>query len=126
LAAIKHKQLLPRHLGGEGDGILQCGTSSLDYNSQIFFQADKDKNFKSGSWSIKTFSGAEIKSGSINSGGWGKTSFSISGVVNQDPGCNAPVPVTMTISGQCGTGVTINFKAADGETGTFTGNVACS
>ena len=36
------------------------------------------------------------------------------------------VPPTATITGQCGTGVTIQFATADGEHATFTGNVACT
>jgi hypothetical protein len=36
------------------------------------------------------------------------------------------VPPTATITGQCGTGVTIQYATADGEHATFTGNVACT
>jgi hypothetical protein len=36
------------------------------------------------------------------------------------------VPPTATITGQCGTGVTIQFATADGEHATFTGNVNCT
>jgi hypothetical protein len=36
------------------------------------------------------------------------------------------VSPTATITGQCGTGVTIQYATADGEHATFTGNVACT
>jgi hypothetical protein len=35
-------------------------------------------------------------------------------------------PTSATITGQCGTGVTIQFATADGEHATFTGNVNCT
>jgi hypothetical protein len=33
------------------------------------------------------------------------------------------IPTSTTITGQCGTGVTIQFATADGEHASFTGNV---
>ena len=36
------------------------------------------------------------------------------------------IPTSATITGQCGTGVAIQFRTADGEHATFTGNVECT
>jgi hypothetical protein len=66
-----------------------------------------------------------LKSGSITSGNIQSGSYTIQGTETVDNLCNTSVPTTITINGQCGTGVTINFRAANGETATFTGNVKC-
>jgi hypothetical protein len=56
-------------------------------------------------------------------------SFTVTGTELSRTACNAipfPGPTSVTISGQCGTGVTIQFTSGEGQRATFIGNVACS
>jgi hypothetical protein len=54
-------------------------------------------------------------------------SFTITGTELANSLCAfSQLPSSATISGQCGTGVTIQFATADGEHATFTGNVECT
>jgi hypothetical protein len=115
-----------KQISGTGAGTAFCPTTPFtSFTASIFFSASKNKGTVSGNWQI---SGSGIvKGGSINSGSIGENSFSLSGTENFGF-CPAiqPTPVTATIRGECGTGAEIIFEAANGERGTFTGNVACS
>lgn len=54
-------------------------------------------------------------------------SYVMTATETNDSLCRATaVPTTVTISGSCGTGVTVNFNADNGETGTFVTDVTCS
>jgi Prealbumin-like fold domain len=56
----------------------------------------------------------------------GDGSFTVTGTELTSPCDGSRVPTTVTISGQCGTGIPILYMTADGERATFTGNVACT
>jgi hypothetical protein len=67
------------------------------------------------------------KTGTLDSVQITGNSFTITGTELANSLCaDAQLPSSATISGQCGTGVTIQFATADGEHATFTGNVACT
>jgi hypothetical protein len=71
------------------------------------------------------------KTGTLDSVQITGNSFTITGkelsAGNQISRCeDILVPPTATITGQCGTDVTIRFETADGEHATFTGNVECT
>jgi hypothetical protein len=63
--------------------------------------------------------------GIITGGGISNNHVTLAGIESQDALCGALTPVTITISASCGLTVAIQFTAANGERGTFTGNVAC-
>ena len=69
------------------------------------------------------------KTGTLDSVQITGNSFTTTGTeLSQEPAtCGGRnFPTSATITGQCGTGVTIQFATADGEHATFTGNVACT
>jgi hypothetical protein len=116
---------------GTTDTII-CPTGSIGnpLGFVLDFSATKGSNGKiSGTWDIKDSAGP-LKSGIINGGQIQNNKYILTGIENTDVrACVAfggQTPTTMSISRQCGTGVQINFEAADGEKATFTGNVACT
>jgi hypothetical protein len=109
-----------------------CPTGSIfDPSGFVLdFSAAKGSNGKiSGTWDIH-IAAASLKAGNINGGQIQNNKYILTGIENTDVGActgfGGQTPTTMSISGQCGTGVQINFQAADGEKATFTGNVACT
>jgi hypothetical protein len=111
--------------GSGNSGIVQCPSTAVgvpvtDWRLEGF----KQKGTISGDWSIGAVTG--IKGGSFQSGSIGKNHFSLSGIEGFDGVCHLPTPTTITFTGQCGAGVTVTFKASNGESGTLIGNVACS
>lgn len=70
------------------------------------------------------------KTGTLDSVQISGNSFTITGTeLSQETQVhcsNSQLPTSATITGQCGTGVTIQFATADGEHASFTGNVACT
>jgi hypothetical protein len=100
----------------------------------------------SGTWTIQAsqidLNGPPVgvKSGTFNGGDIGTNNYHLTGVENVDQACSqfggGVTPNPITISGQCGTGVAIEFLANQlpqsppgfppfRESGTFTGNVNC-
>lgn len=100
----------------------------------------------SGTWTIQAsqidLNGPPVgvKSGTFNGGDIGTNNYHLTGVENVDEACSqfggGVTPNPITISGQCGTGVAIEFLANQlpqsppgfppfRESGTFTGNVNC-
>jgi len=103
-----------------------CTTTPTPNIAQIFIGASKDKGELFGSVQI---SGAtvqmfgSVQSGSISGGSYsltGSTSFVQCGTANQ------VFPGEFTVSGDCGTGVTIHYVDSFGDVGDFLGNVICS
>jgi hypothetical protein len=64
-----------------------------------------------------------LTSGTIN-----QNSFTLQGIVDYDVcgGIPETTPVNATISGQCGTNQLITYTDANGETGSFLSDVACT
>jgi len=120
-----------RNVHGFGTGALVCRNTGVAWNAAIQFDATKQSGKIDGDWRI-TVVGLPTpeanKQGSITGGQISANSFSLTGFEFADSLCNISfLPITIKISGQCGTDVTIRFTAANGiETGTFTGNVACT
>jgi hypothetical protein len=120
---------------------ITCPISGIVGPFTLDFSAAKSSNGKlSGNWKITSvdplFGLLIVKSGNINGGQIQNSKYIVTGIEDIDRGCTSSdpssnpfggqIPTTMSISGQCGTGVQINFQAADGEKATFTGNVACT
>lgn len=101
-------------------------SSGMFTPANIQFQATKSKGglfgsgFVSGGIANLFF---QLNSGTINSG-----SYSLSGSISfQSCGsATSTLPASVTVSGACGTGVTIHYADSYGDVGDFVGNVVCS
>lgn len=112
---------------GQGIGTVTCPNNMQAPGETISFNARQSNGQTNGNWNIfipPVF--ANFKQGIITGGSISNTHAIFTGAENQDTLCGAPIPVTITMSASCGQGVAIQFTAANGERGTFTGNVACS
>ena len=78
-----------------------------------------------GSWTVVNEKFSQDKGGAVT-GGWadGKK-YQIKGQEQYDGICKAKIPKEITISGDCGTGVEINYATVDGKSDTFKGNARC-
>jgi hypothetical protein len=120
-----------RNVQGGGTGVLTCRNTGVSWNAVIQLSATKQSGKISGDWSISVAGQPTLfgnKRGSITAGQITANSFSLTGFEFADTLCNiSSLPITITISGQCGTNVPIRFVAANGiEIGTFTGGVGCT
>ena len=101
-----------------------CG-SGIPNVATIDFSAQKSKGIIGGFFQI---SGTAQKSGNITAGTINGSSYSLTATVGFDfcGGVFEQVIAQATISGQCGTAVTIHYVDTLGESGDFVGNVACT
>jgi hypothetical protein len=117
--ASSNKQVI-----GSGSGSVTCTAGGPAFPAEIQFNANLSKGNMSGF--VQIFGGAIFKFGNVVSGSVSGNRYDLRG--NEDfascPG--AAVPTTFTLGRECGTGVTIEFVAANGQRGAFVGNVACS
>jgi hypothetical protein len=77
---------------------------------------------------FNVFGSSVQKSGNITAGTINASSYSLTATVTFDfcGGTFNQVIAQATISGQCGTAVTIHYVDTLGESGNFVGNVACT
>jgi hypothetical protein len=122
-----------KDIEARGTGQLICPSSAEQFpgssppgDEEIFFFAQKQRGFLFGLWDILDEGSTVSKQGDITGGHIGGKQFTLRGIENFDGLCSSPTPATITITGQCGQGVTIQFRASNGEEGQFTGNVACA
>jgi hypothetical protein len=120
-------------ISGSGTGQVNCpvfgGVSgaSPPGDERISFVASKTRGTVSGSWSIFPVAGPFIfKQGSITGGHIGGQEFTLIGTEFTDTMCVSQVPAQITIEGECGQGVTIEFRSSNGQAGEFTGSVVCN
>jgi hypothetical protein len=118
---------------GRGTGQVNCPSpegepaESPPGDEGIFFDASKDRGTLSGeSWAIFNEEGISAKFGEITGGHIGGNKFTLRGIESFDDICFSQTPATITITGQCGQGVLIQFRASNGQEGEFVGNVACT
>jgi hypothetical protein len=112
-----------KEVTGTGTGAVTCTAGGPALPATISFTADLNKGTMSGFFFIF---GSVSKFGGVISGSVSNTSYHISGNETFAFCPGAAFPTTYTIGKDCGTNVTINFDAANGEKGAFVGNVACS
>lgn len=104
-----------------GLGTWTCSSSTLDRSTvgsaggiEVGVTADKITGKVSGTWQIVGFDGDVITAGDITGGKLKAKSFTLSGIETfLTPffeGCG-PLPIPVTISGQCGDDVVISFRA---------------
>jgi hypothetical protein len=114
-----------KSVAAQGFGNVDCPTAGPE-TAGIQLWAAKFKGGLQGEAYIGT-DGVEkhifLTAGTINS-----QSFTLQGIVDYDVcgGVPEPTPVNATISGQCGTDVLVNYTDANGETGSFLSDVACT
>jgi hypothetical protein len=124
---------------------LNCPNGSALSATITFHASETNGGTVSGTWTISDARNAAgtsfgIKSGTFNGGDIGRNNYHLTGVENVDEACSqfggGVTPNPIAISGQCGTGVAIEFLANQlpqnppgfppfRESGTFTGNVNC-
>lgn len=122
------------------DERVECPNGSVIAEATIEFTATETNNGEmSGTWTITSIDpSVGVKSGTFSGGSIDTNSYTLTGTEEVDEACSqfggGVVPNPMEISGQCGTGVTINFEAERiphpfdiwiPERGTFTGDVTC-
>jgi hypothetical protein len=114
-----------KSVSAQGFGNVDCPTTGNE-TAGINLWATKFKGGVEGEAYIGT-DGVEkhiyLTAGTINT-----NSFTLQGIVNYDVcgGVSEPTPVNATISGQCGTDVLVTYTDANGETGSFLSDVACT
>jgi hypothetical protein len=107
------------NVSGQGLGLFKCPNGVVaGPGNPITFTASEKGRVVTGTWNL---AGGEV--GIFSSGKISKDAYTLNGVQNQDNVCGASLPSRITIYGHLGQGVTINFVATNGITGTFTGNV---
>lgn len=129
LSPLRLAQAAPqgRLIQGSGEGQLNCPSSgsSPPGNETIHFSAFKGKQFTPfRTWYIQG-ENSQFKVGNITGGQVTGNQFTLTGTESSDNLCSSQVPATITITGQCGQGVLIQFKSSNGEEGQFAGSVVC-
>jgi hypothetical protein len=119
-----------KHIQGLGFvGQVNCPAgSSPPGNEEIFFRTDKSRGNLFGDWRIAeniTLS-FQFIAGDITGGHISGKQFTLTGTEDRDDLCSSQMPATITITGRCGQGVTIQFRASNGQEGEFVGTVACA
>jgi hypothetical protein len=104
-------------------GTVACPSGPVTVTSWEF-GVGKQRGSLDGGWDIQTNQGA--KSGHFTSGTLASSHFTLSGTEGFDSVCLLSTPTTVTFTGGCGAGATVQVKAGSGESATLTGNVACS
>lgn len=112
-----------KNVQGQGTGTLSC-PSSGQVGAQIYFGSEKSRGSGSGYFQINTDFGG-YKYGYVTSANINGKHFTLQGIEEFDGACGENTPTTFTLRGTCGPSGSIQFTAANGERGTFTGSVAC-
>jgi hypothetical protein len=114
---------------GQGEGTSTCPLGGPLDASIAFNVVQQPGSAVQGNFEITVSTGL-VKSGTLDSVQITGNSFTIRGTEDTQTGpvCKfSQLPSSATITGQCGTGVTIDFATADGETARFTNaNVQCT
>jgi hypothetical protein len=111
--------------GSGSTGTVACPSGPVTVTSWEF-GASKQRGSISGNWDLDTAGGGS-KNGGLVSGTIANNHFTLSGIELNDFVCRLPAPTTVTFTGECGAGATVQVKAGSGESATLTGgNVVCS
>ena len=121
-----------KHVVGNGlTGTITCPSGSEVSSASAVFQFGV-KQSRGGEFGGQFYIfGTEnfgVKNGEILNGHITGKSFTLTGIESQDAICNPSssfISTTFTITGTC-SGNTVMLVAANGETGTFSGSVACA
>ena len=114
-----------KDIAGGGTGTVTCPDGTQVNNAQISFRLQKDKGQASGAFNV--FTDVSTKIGDLTAVQINQNKYTITGIERYDSVCGiGTADTSVTITGSCGQGASIQFRAANGEIGTFTGSVACS
>jgi hypothetical protein len=120
-------------ISGQGEGENFCPRATISIPASITFSVQQNVGGAvQGQFNVDVhFIIPFTKTGTLNGLHMsGDGSFTVTGTELSQTGaahCSfSHLPTSSTITGQCGTGVTIKFATADGEHATFTGNVVCT
>ncbi len=114
-----------RSVTGSGSGTAEC--SGGTFPGSIIFSASSSQGKTSGTWvKSNTISGTTIADefGTITGGHINSHNYRLDGMRTRSF-CGTSVGIPITISGDCGTGVTITYEIGRIVAGTFTGDVSC-
>jgi hypothetical protein len=115
---------------GEGQSLCPPPATVIVPNASLGFSAQKIGGVVQGQFDLTLHfanNDNRHKTGTLNNIQInGDGSFTATGTELTSPCTGSQLPTSVTISGQCGTGVTIQYATFDGERATFTGNVACT
>lgn len=116
-----------RGLGFVGQVNCPSGSSPPE-NEEIFLRVDKSRGQLFGDRVIaeNIIFSFERKAGDITGGHISGKQFTLTGTENTDNLCSSQIPATITITGQCGTYVIIQFRSSNGQEGQFVGPVDCT
>lgn len=114
-------------VSGDGSGRIVCPDGE-SFSADIFFFAQEEPNGNIlGDFTITSPLGE--KSGVITSAQVTPSRFSLQGTETTDTLCAAfggGIATTVSIKGKCDDNATIEFRAANGQRGTFVGEVLCA
>jgi hypothetical protein len=119
-------------VSGQGEGENFCPRATISIPASITFSVQQNVGGAvQGHFNVDVhFIVPFTKTGTLNGLHMSGGSFTATGTELSQTGaahCSfSHLPTSATMTGQCGTGVTIQFTAADGEHATFTGNVECT
>lgn len=116
------------------DASVKCPDGSTVSGPLFDFSANRERTGTSGSWKMIAAPGAAAGDGGrIEIVRLPDNNFKLKGTWEILPGresaviCyGASVPATVVIKGECGIGVVVHFKASNGVTGKFKGDVTCN
>lgn len=121
-----------KHVVGNGlTGTITCPSGSPVSSASALFQFSAKQSRGGefgGQFYIFGTQNDGNKNGEILNGHITGKGFTLTGIENQDTICDPSsflISTTFTITGSCG-GNTVRLTAANGETGTFSGSVACA
>jgi hypothetical protein len=110
-----------------GSGEVHC-PGGTQQDADIFFTAFKQKGLVFSQQAAVISGATTTKLFFITAGTMNANSFTLEGPVVQDTcgGIAQDTQVNASVSGQCGTNVLVTYSDANGETGSFLSNVACT
>jgi hypothetical protein len=116
------------------DASVKCPNGDIVSGPLFDFSASKIGDSKSGNWGILAAPGAALgDTGTFDKVHVNKKNFRLhgswEGLFGRDDAVtcfDASLPATVVIKGQCGIGVVVHFKASNGVTGKFKGDVTCN
>ncbi len=119
---------LTKSVTGSGSGTAECSGMPTFFPGSITFSASSSAGTISGTWvKSNTIGGitAPDESGTITGGHLSHHSYRLDGIRTVSF-CGTVPDLPITISGLCGTGVTITYELDGMLAGTFTGDVTCT
>ena len=118
----------------EGQGTVSCPDGFVATGELFDVSVTQTAGVVTGTWYMVHYGAAASDGGSISGGHISKMNFRLTGnwtspgsLYGHTVACStAPIRATVTITGNCGTDVTVTLVASNGVTATFPGDAACT